>query len=200
MGGGPTTETLLFISQGEEPQHITNSLRTQFPYIDLIYHRYSSTTIEDPSPKSNVPDSLWQRATILVTSFVLPPSPDVVPNLRWVQVLSAGVDHLVNQPIYKETKIPITTVSGIHGPSIAEWVLMTSLALSKNYNLMHDNQRHHKWESGWVGLQRRKDWHGKIVGLAGYGSIGRQGTLLNVLLGSALLTLPSCSYLQCHGL
>lgn len=176
MGGGPTAETLLFVYHGEEPRHITHSLRTQFPYIDVIFHNSSSTKIEDVSSKCNVPDTLWQRATILVTSFVLPPTPDVVPNLRWIQVLSAGIDHLIDQPIYKDTNIPITTASGIHGPSIAEWVLMTSLSLSKNYNLMHDNQRHHKWESGWVGLQRRRDWHGKVVGLAGYGSIGRQGT------------------------
>lgn len=192
MGGGPATETLLFIHNGEEPQHITNSLRTQFPYIDLIFHRYSSTTTENndksSSSKGNVPESLWRKATILVTFFVLPPTPDVVPNLRWIQVLSAGIDHLVDQPIYKDTLIPITTVSGIHGPSIAEWVLMTSLSLSKNYNIMHDNQRQHKWDSRSIGMQKRRDWHGKIVGLAGYGGIGRQGTSMNILPCQPLLT------------
>lgn len=166
MGGGPATETLLLIFEGNEPKHITDHIRAEFPYIDFIYHQQS---------REDVPESFWQQATILVTLSVLPPKPELVPKLRWIQLLSAGIDQIVNQPIYKDTDISLTTASGIHGPAISEWVLMTSLALAKNYNLMHDHQKQHKWDSRSVGLLKRRDWYGKTVGIAGYGSIGRQG-------------------------
>lgn len=181
MGGGPEKEVLLFIQNNDEPKHILDPLRRDFPNLEVIFHKLSPSENGKQKPSAeDVPASLWQKATILVTMFVLPPKPDLAPNLKWIQVLSAGVDHLVNEPIFKDTDIPITTASGIHGPAITEWVVMTTLALSKNYNFIHDNQKRHKWDGRGVGLLKRKDWQGRTVGIAGYGSIGRQGKLLIV--------------------
>lgn len=181
MGGGPEREVLLFIQNNDEPKHILDPLRRDFPHLEVIFHKLSPSGNGKQKPSAeDVPASLWQKATILVTMFVLPPKPDLAPNLKWIQVLSAGVDHLVNEPIFKDTDIPITTASGIHGPAITEWVVMTTLALSKNYNFIHENQKRHKWDGRGVGLLKRKDWQGRTVGIAGYGSIGRQGKLLIV--------------------
>ncbi|KAK5940780.1 hypothetical protein PMZ80_007197 [Knufia obscura] len=179
MGGGPTHETLLFIFQEPEPTPLTNKLRAQFPHITLIYHQLSRPTPGKlmggiPYAFDKIPDDLWSRTTILVTLGTLPPDPKLAPNLKLIHLLSAGVDHFTKHPIFTDTDIPITTVSGIHGPAISEWVLMTALNLAKNYNVMHDNQKAHRWDSKSTGLMRRSDWQGKTVGIAGYGSIGRQ--------------------------
>jgi len=87
----------------------------------------------------------------------------------------------VNHPIVTDSDIPITTSSGIHGPPITEWIIMTTLVSSKSYHLEHEWQNHHHW-----GVERRQlgsvsDWVGKRVGIAGYGSIGRQGQSVTFL-------------------
>lgn len=97
-------------------------------------------------------------------------------SLNLIHLLSAGIDHFLTHPIFVHSSIPITTVSGIHGPPISEWVLMTTLALTKSYNIMYENQKHQKWDSRAPQLTFSGDWLGRTVGIAGYGSIGRQGT------------------------
>lgn len=180
MGGGPDKETLLFIFQEDEQKQVTDKLRKSFPYIDVIYHKLgkpqAGKTMGGISYSFDpVPEDLWAKATILVTLGTLPPDPKLAPNLRYIHLLSAGVDHFLNHPMFKDTDIPITTVSGIHGPPIAEWVLMTTLNLTKNYGIMYENQKKKKWDNKAPGLMKRGDWHGKVVGICGYGSIGRQG-------------------------
>lgn len=179
MGGGPDKETLLFIFQEDEPKHVTDKLRKAFPYITVIYHKLSKPQQGKlmggiPYAFDAIPEDLWHRATILVTLGSLPPDPKLAPNLKLIHLLSAGIDHFAKHPIFTDTDIPVTTVSGIHGPPIAEWVVMTTLNLAKNYNVMHDNQKRHKWDSKSTGLMYRADWQGKTVGICGYGSIGRQ--------------------------
>lgn len=169
MGGGPDKEVLLFLYSDEKSdyQHLVDPIITRFPYIEVVlFHAKTS---------AEVPDTLWQRATFLVTLFLLPAKPDLVPHLKWIQLSSAGVDHITESPIFKESRITITTASGIHTPAIAEWVLLTSLSLSKRYPMILADQSRHVWNSRGVGLMKRRDWQGRTVGIVGYGSIGRQG-------------------------
>lgn len=94
-----------------------------------------------------------------------------------VHLISAGTNHMWNSPIYKESKVPITTTSGIHGPTIAEWVIMTSLVASRKYNVLRDWQKDHSWDESKGGkalFQSVSDNVGKRFGILGYGSIGRQ--------------------------
>ena len=189
MGGGPDKEVLLFIFQEDEPKQVTDRIRHDFPYIEVIYHKLSKPQHGKvmggiPYAFDQIPDSLWAKATILVTLGSLPPDPKLAPNLKLIHLLSAGVDHFIKHPIFTDTDIPVTTVSGIHGPAISEWVLMTTLNLAKNYNIMHDNQKQHKWDSKSTGLMRRSDWQGKTVGICGYGSIGRQVARVFSAMGS----------------
>lgn len=191
MGGGPAKETLLFIFQADEPKQITDGIRHAFPYIDVVYHKLGKPQEGRQVGGiayafETIPDDLWQRATILVTLGSLPPKPDVAPNLKYIHLLSAGVDHFLKHPIFTETDIPITTVSGITGPAIAEWVLMTSLVVGKSYQVMYENQKAKKWDSQAPGLMKKGDWHGKTVGIFGYGSIGRQIARVYAAMGSKI--------------
>jgi phosphoglycerate dehydrogenase-like enzyme len=85
------------------------------------------------------------------------------------------VNHLISHPLFTQTDIPITTSSGIHGPTISEWVLMSTLVLSKSYKTMYELQKEHRWGKPDQDFPQPADWVGKKVGIAGYGSIGRQG-------------------------
>lgn len=116
----------------------------------------------------------FRSATILNTLSILPSSPKDCPNLRLVQFVSAGIDHIVDQPIYRDTDITLCTTSGIHGPQIAEWVLVTALAHAHRLPMLLDWQREKKWR-GLQELGTIRDMVGQRLGVLGYGAIGRQG-------------------------
>ncbi|MCJ1306572.1 hypothetical protein MMC25_000215, partial [Agyrium rufum] len=92
----------------------------------------------------------------------------------FIHFLSAGTNHITSHPIYTSSKITLTTSSGIHGPMIAEWVIMTSLVSSHQYNALHTGQMNHKWLPKDDLFQKRHDNVGRRLGVLGYGSIGRQ--------------------------
>ena len=102
-----------------------------------------------------------------------------------IAFFSAGTNHVANSPIYTDTSIPLTTSSGIHGPQIAEWVILTALAHSHHYSLLHTWQMNHEWEAGNAHktLRTVKDKVGQRLGVLGYGSIGRQVAHVGKALG-----------------
>ena len=119
---------------------------------------------------------IYKDVTILATLSALPPSPEACPKLQLIHFFSAGTNHIATSPIYTETSIPLTTSSGIHGPQIAEWVILTALAHSHHYALLHTCQQNHDWgkAKNLKELQVLRDKAGQRLGVLGYGSIGRQ--------------------------
>ena len=67
-------------------------------------------------------------AEILYATRVPPDLTDRTPSLKWLQLLSAGCNH-VPASVAGNPSIAITTCSGIHATPIAEYVLGTMLAL-----------------------------------------------------------------------
>ncbi|KAL8705222.1 MAG: hypothetical protein Q9225_008041, partial [Loekoesia sp. 1 TL-2023] len=99
------------------------------------------------------------------------------PPIEYVHLVSAGSDHIRDSQLYKSSQVPITTSSGIHGPIIGEWVIMTSLIASHKYNILHGWQNMRTWDDSPDGKSRFanvSDNVGNRLGILGYGSIGRQ--------------------------
>lgn len=92
------------------------------------------------------------------------------------------MDRFANHPIIKDSDIAVTTSSGIHGAPITEWIVMTTLIASRHYAVEYEWQKEHHWGTERRMLNGGTDWVNKTVGIAGYGSIGRQGELLLQLL------------------
>lgn len=115
--------------------------------------------------------SRTRRSKLLPQSFLL--CINHYYSLKLIHTFSAGVDHILQNPILQETDIPITTSSGIHGPPIAEWTVMNWLVSSRRYAKGYEAQKSHVWDKAAYrpGLH---DQVGKKVGILGYGSIGRQ--------------------------
>ncbi|KAK5109799.1 hypothetical protein LTR62_006532 [Meristemomyces frigidus] len=168
MGGGPAKEHLLILLPGAEPKEILSALRKRFPHIEITYL--------SASPSPSIPDKAWNDVTILYTLFTFPPSLSLCPHLRVVQLASAGSNQIQSHPIYTSSDIIITTASGIHGPQIAEWCIMTALVQSHEYNKLHDFQKEHRWGKKEAGsdFMHVRDMVGRRLGVLGYGSIGRQ--------------------------
>ncbi|KAI4178564.1 MAG: hypothetical protein LQ346_007401 [Caloplaca aetnensis] len=176
MGGGPKPEHLLVILPFDPPTAIFDRIRRRHPHIKITFHQLHFT--DTPwKARSQVPPEIFHDATLLVTLSALPPSPRDCPKLELIHFTSAGTNHIANSPIYTDTTIPLTTSSGIHGPQIAEWVLMTMLASSHHYALLHKWQNRHEWGQNTHGVGLLRSLHDKVgqrLGVLGYGSIGRQ--------------------------
>jgi phosphoglycerate dehydrogenase-like enzyme len=105
---------------------------------------------------------------------VLPSSRDECPNVKLIHLFSAGVDRILTSPLFTEShEIAFTNCSGVHGPQISEWVIMTLLILNHSYNPLREAQKRHAWDRR-AAFQVR-DLVGQRVGVLGYGAIGRQG-------------------------
>jgi phosphoglycerate dehydrogenase-like enzyme len=118
---------------------------------------------------------LLEGVTILVTLFKLP-EPKKAKNIKFIHLASAGADRLAQSPIWKETDIPFTNSSGVHGPQIAEWVALQILSASHKEKLLVEWQKKHYWGKH-SELGDIRDGVGQRLGVLGYGAIGRQSEL-----------------------
>ncbi len=88
------------------------------------------------------------------------------PGLKWVQVLSAGVDRYLDMP---ENPVIITNVSGIHATPISEFVLGLMLMFVKRSIFSFQMKEAKRWERFAPSVLQSK-----TVGIVGLGSIGRE--------------------------
>ncbi len=95
------------------------------------------------------------------------------PHLKWVQLLSAGVDHIHNHPIWQKD-IQITTTSGIHAVPISEFAFAMILALARKLPKIVRLQERAEWQRNAREVLSGLELHGKTIGIVGYGSIGRE--------------------------
>jgi len=98
------------------------------------------------------------------------------PALRWVQLHMAGVNALADHPLYTDTTLPLTTTSGVHAATIAEYAVTMLLALAHRVPRMVEWQGRGGWppdEQRWP-LFVPSEVRGATLGVIGYGSIGRE--------------------------
>jgi phosphoglycerate dehydrogenase-like enzyme len=99
------------------------------------------------------------------------------PKLKWIQVMSAGVDRYLNDEMRK-SPVTLTNVSGIHAIPISEFVLQLMLMFSKQAPLCFQLKQEKQWERlGTTGLRS------KTVGIVGLGHIGREVARLSKAFG-----------------
>ena len=173
MGGGPPKDHLLCAVPGPEPKNLIAHLRKKFPAVEITYQNVS-LSFDFDKVRRELPSKIFDDVTILCTFNALPRTRDEAPKLEVLQLLSAGSNHIQDEWIYKDEDVTIATSSGIHGPQIAEWVVMTALVHSHKYNLLHDLQKEHKWGKNAGNWNEVRDRVGLRLGVLGYGSIGRQ--------------------------
>lgn len=102
-------------------------------------------------------DLLWSGRKLALDTFH-------TPRLRWVQVMSAGVEQwLAHWP----QGIKLTNASGIHGDKGAEFILMAALMFNFGIPGFLQDQAQRLWRPAFGGCAR-----GKTVLLLGVGGIG----------------------------
>jgi len=122
----------------------------------------------------------------------------LAPRLKWIQLVSAGLERFVGHPIM-ESDITITTASGIHATPIAEYVLASILAFSRRFRDIWRLQERREWpEDPWE-ILRGEELRGKTVGILGYGSIGREVGRLCKAFGMRVLATDSAQEMEDRG-
>lgn len=183
MGGGPASGLLLAVLPFPEPKDITSKLRSRFPDLQITWVNISIPDSQNPSAvAAAVPSHVWHKATVLITFTGFPPKVSDAPNLELVHLVSAGSNQLQGQPLWTDSDVTITTSSGIHGPQIAEWVVMTGLVASHKYHQLYEAQKKRVWGAKF-GEYKVYDKAGRRLGVLGYGSIGRQVGRLGKAMG-----------------
>lgn len=137
---------------------------------------------------NEVSNEVWEQTQILLTQGILP-DPERVPNLRWVQFSSAGVDSYMEHPLLKQGGITATNMSGAIAWQIGEYVLMTLLAFGQRLPKLIWNKNNRHWPKGKEKRQTLMplELRDSTVGIIGYGSIGRQVARLLVPFGATVL-------------
>jgi phosphoglycerate dehydrogenase-like enzyme len=65
------------------------------------------------------------------------------PQLKWVQLTSAGAEHILKGMIAERTDVAVTTASGIHATPIAEYTVGSMLAFAHCLHVTMRSQLRH---------------------------------------------------------
>lgn len=116
-------------------------------------------------------DALTDAAVEIIVGSRPPADLARVPGLRWLQVSSAGVDHLAADPPWRKGVL-VTNARGVFAIPIGEYVSGAVLRINQPTRAWATDQAAHHWppDEGPTATIAR----GRTAVILGYGSIGRE--------------------------
>ena len=173
----PDEADVLVLMTVRFPDALLQRIRAVSPRLHVEVHPAATT--------AELPGGLLPDVEILYTMRTLP-DPEAVPNLRWIQFHSAGVDHVAEHPLLRGD-VRVTTLSGAAVSQMAEYVLMALLALGRRLPRLERDRTDKRWAENRFERFRPSDLKGSTVGIVGYGSVGREVARLCRAFGAEVL-------------
>ena len=65
--------------------------------------------------------------------------------LRWLHLMTAGVNNYADPALFADPKTILTRSAGVHAQTMAEHAIGLALAVSRNFPLLYAHQREHDW-------------------------------------------------------
>jgi phosphoglycerate dehydrogenase-like enzyme len=160
------------------PEKLISKLNAVSPRLRILARKAKKS--------EEISDDEWGKIEVLYTSRILP-SPRQAPNLRWIQFHYAGIDHAVDAPILDKEDLVATTLSGGSASQMAEYVLMMLLSLGHRLPDLMNSQKSAEWLKDRWDRFSPQELRQSVVGIVGYGSIGRQVARLLAPFGAQVL-------------
>lgn len=126
---------------------------------------------ESPSPEQ------LARAEVLMAYSVPPGVLASMPDLRWIQAMTAGVEAWMARPDLPDT-LTLTCARGTHRESMPENIIGALLFVAKPYSQAVANQKRRQWVQ-----KPAEPLTGKTLGILGLGTIGVEVARIAAALG-----------------
>ena len=117
------------------------------------------------------------RTEALMAYVAQPGVLPAMPKLRWVQAMTAGVEHWLAMPDLPKNLV-LTCARGTHRESMPENIIGALLYVAKPYAQAVENQKLRKWVQ-----KPAQPLTGKTLGILGLGAIGQDVARIAALLG-----------------
>ena len=119
-------------------------------------------------------DAIIDPAVEVMIGYRVPTDLNRTPSLRWIQLVSAGVDHLLKNPPWARGLV-VTNARGVFAVQMAEYVISGLLRVYQNVDIRRQYQAAHRWPSDaarspLMGRLLR----GQTLVIVGYGGVGRE--------------------------
>ncbi|WP_053217143.1 D-2-hydroxyacid dehydrogenase [Virgibacillus senegalensis] len=150
------------VSSAEIPQDMQNHFTATYPSHQFRF----CNEMEEAKQYIGSADILLTYGEDLTDELI-----DQAASLKWIMVLSAGIDEMPFQAI-KKKGIIVTNSRGIHKIPMAEYAIGMLLQVCRNTELFIDSQRSHQWARGErAGLREISN---KTMVIVGAGAIGQE--------------------------
>jgi len=147
-------------------------------------HKLSAEALQATAPPLGADARrAFERAEVVLALDVPVGLADFAPQLRWVHVIGAGVDHLAGAGL-AEHGVVVTNSSGVAARSIAEFVVGRLLTIWKRFAEQAERQRQRQWSPTYG-----RTLAGSTIGIVGVGAIGSALARLLKAFGATVLGL-----------
>ena len=173
-------ETVVLVASPLEPMHVER-MRSVDPGVVVVHRpdlvgtpRYIADhdIVIRRTPQQQAEwDSLLREADVLFDFDKATPVglEQRAPRLRWIQATSSGVGAYIEKAGMVDSRIIVTNAAGIHAVPLAEFVLMTTLMLTRGMLHAQENQRLHRWERFTT-----PELTGRVMLVVGVGRVGTE--------------------------
>ncbi len=151
------------------------------PAVSLIQSMPDVTLdiVEEPAEKVRIlPAERIRNCDVLFCTFPPGNHPEM-SGLKMIQISSAGYKQLIGQRL-EERNIRACNALGVFDIPIAEWNISMMINLARDLRSMVRNQDAHIWDRS---ARFQHEIRGSVVGIWGYGGIGRETARLCKSLG-----------------
>jgi D-2-hydroxyacid dehydrogenase (NADP+) len=143
---------------------LAESIRARYPQM-CVLHLPNYDTLPQELPDTNIFVGYSLRAEQLIHAR----------DLKWIHSTAAGVAQWM-YPELRQSSVMVTNASGIFSVPMAEHTMGLILALARNFPDSLRYQGQSKWsvQDLWDKPQQLTEINGRVLLIAGYGSIGRE--------------------------
>jgi phosphoglycerate dehydrogenase-like enzyme len=120
----------------------------------------------------------------------LPSDRTRTPSLRWLQVLSAGVETVIGDGVDWPPAVVLTNARGAYATSIAQYTLAAILRVAERMDARREQQLLGRWPDGEEDLLGQPI-RGRTLLIVGYGGIGREIARLAAAFGMRVIAVKA---------